>query len=66
MSANFTHIMSLVRNQIDMQPLQGEAEVERIRSLCAQLYMIEVNPTLSSQAKKKEMKEKIDHFSSLI
>ncbi|WFC63611.1 hypothetical protein EWH21_18415 [Pseudomonas sp. REST10] len=66
MSANFTHIMYLVRKEIEKQSLDKDIDVERLNSLCAQLYMIEVNPVLSSHAKKKEMKEKIDHISSLI
>lgn len=66
MSANFTHIMSLVKCEIDKRSLDKDLDAERIKSLCAQLYMIEVNPVLSSHAKKKEMKAKIDHISSLI
>lgn len=66
MSANFTRIMELVASEIAKLNLQEEDKASRVKNLCAQLYMIEINPTLSSHAKKKEMKEKIDHVSSII
>lgn len=66
MSANYTNIMSFVSEQIGVEDGDYSTDLERLKELCSQLYMIEVNPSYSSHLKKKEMKLKIDHFSSLI
>jgi len=68
MSANYTNIMRFIEEEIHRVSDVGalDFESERLKDLCSQLYMIEVHPELSGSAKKKEMRNKIEYFGSIV